>query len=117
MEDIIWDTITNKAKTRFDFEKFAKKFSELDENMADIILFQIIVGFASNEKEEIIAAKLFSNFLLTGFIWDKKEIDKFLSDKKDVLKIEIYVTQLANDLLRNGNDPVSVLNSVNQLLD
>jgi hypothetical protein len=45
-------------------------------------LFEIILGFASGEEEKTIAAKLHNEFLMSGFVWDKKEIDAFLIGKK-----------------------------------
>ena len=117
MEDKIWDLITNKAKARFDFKTFAKDLSELGEDYAENILFEIILGFASGEDEKTIAAKLHNEFLMSGFIWDKKEIDVFLIGKKDVMRLEIYATRLANNLLRDGNEPAVVLQSVNKLLN
>lgn len=116
MEELIWDIITDKAKTRFDFAAFSKEFSAINESLADNILFQVIAGFASGQTKESIAIKLYHNMLMIGFEWKEKDIEEFLSDKKERLKHEIYITQLAGDLLNSGNDPSAVLQSVNQFL-
>jgi hypothetical protein len=116
MEDEIWNTITASAKRRFDFAAFEKDFIEIDENLADNILFKVLVEHASGETINIISEKLFNEILLTGFIWRKKEIVEFLKNKEDLLKIEIYATKLAREMLNSGANLISVLNTINQIL-
>jgi hypothetical protein len=117
MEKLIWDAITNKAKTRFDYSAFSKSFPISDESVSDDLLFKIIVLLAMKEPKKIIALKLFNEILLLGLVWEATDIEEFLQDKDKVFKIEIYAAQLASDLLQDGNDPLSVLNSVNQFLN
>ena len=61
---LIYDNITNSAKTKFDYKSFAKGFDEIDEKIADNILFKVLVEFASDEEKENIAYKLFNEILL-----------------------------------------------------
>ncbi|WP_445956550.1 hypothetical protein [Yeosuana sp.] len=116
MEDLIWDTITNSAKTKFDYVTFSKDFNEIDDEIADNILFKLIIELASGETKETISNKIYMDVLMLGFKWDKAEIDEFIKDKDLALKLEIYVAGLANDMLQQGNSTKSVLNSINTLL-
>lgn len=116
-EDLIWNKITNSAKKKFDYKSFEAGFKEIDENLAENILFKVIVSFASEDTKEFISAKLFSEMLLIGFMWEKDQINAFLRNKDKELCLEIYVTQLANSMLEDGNNATSVLNNVNQLIN
>lgn len=114
--DIIWNAITDSAKKKFDYNSFEEQFSDVDENLADNLLFKIIIGFASEKSTEIISLELFNELMLIGFIWELKDIHDFIKEKEKLLKIEIYSSQLAISLLEDGNDPMTVLHSINQLL-
>ena len=117
IENQIWDTITNSAKKKFDYTSFEEGFEDYDENIAENILFKIIASYAANEKDETIAAIIFNDLLITGFVIDKNVLDSFLVGKKELFKVEIYCTQFARDLLQDGNSNFSVLNSINKLLN
>jgi hypothetical protein len=41
--EIIWNSITDNAKKKFDYKSFEEQFIEIDENLADNTLFKIIV--------------------------------------------------------------------------
>jgi hypothetical protein len=115
--ELIWGTITDSAKKKFDYNSFEEQFAEIDENLADNILFKIIIGFASNKTSEKISLELFNELMMIGFLWKLEEVQKFVNDKDKTLKLEIYSSQLASSLLQDGNDPLAVLNSVRQLLN
>jgi len=119
-KDLIWSVIIESAKTRFDYSAFEKEFKVFGKkgakNFAENFLIMALSGFASKEAKDIMTLKLFNEMLLTGYIWEKAEIQKFLTEKEKLLSLEIYVTQLANSLLDDGSQPLSVLNSVHQLL-
>lgn len=55
--------------------------------------------------------------MMIGFVWKLEDIQDFIKDKDKLLKLEIYTSQLAGTLLEDGNDPLMVLNSINQLLN
>ncbi|UPQ79418.1 hypothetical protein M0M57_00930 [Flavobacterium azooxidireducens] len=116
-EDLIWDNITNSAKRKFDYKDFESSFEEIDIELADTFLFEIIAGFAGGESKELISARLLSQIMLTGFHFDKTEMHKFIDGKEKVLGIEIYATQLARTMLEDGTDVISVLKSINQILN
>jgi|JI6StandDraft_1071083.scaffolds.fasta_scaffold427488_1 hypothetical protein len=115
--DIVWNAITDSAKKKFDYSSFEEQFIDVDENLADNLLFKIIIGFASKKTDEIISLELFNEMMMIGFIWKLEDIQDFIKDKDKVLKSEIYSSQLAGSLLEDGNDPLMVLNSINQLLN
>lgn len=116
-EELFAITITNSAKRKFDFVAFEKEFEDLGENLASAILFEIIAAFANEEKSEIISIKLFDELLLTGIAWELDEINKFLIGKEEILKVEIYTTQMASKMINDGIDPLVVLNFINQMLN
>ena len=112
MEEKIWNLIIDSAKKKFDFLSFEKDFP-FD---TDGVIFKIITGFAAEQKKEILVLELHNQMLPIGFNWDRKDIAKFIEGKESLFKIEIYACQLAIDMLNNGNDTISVFNSISQLL-
>ena len=50
-----------------------------------------------------------------GFIWTPEDITSFLNDKDQFWKMEIYITKLASSLLKDGKEPIAVLNSIRQI--
>lgn len=115
--DLVWNAITDSAKKKFDYKSFEEQFSEIDENLADNILFKILIGFAGNKTSEIISHELFNEMMMIGFIWKLDDIKDFIKDKDKTFKLEVYLCQLANSLLEDGAAPVVVLNSINHLLN
>ncbi len=113
-EEIIWDAITDSAKNKFDYQNFSETFDNIHSNIAENIIFQIIIGLANNKNE--LKYELHNQILQLGIKWDITEISLFLEDKNVVFKNEIYATQLAMDLLQNGTEPIAVLNSIQFLL-
>jgi len=63
-EDIVWNTITDSAKTRFDYVTFESDFD--DGTMAENILFLTIIGHAQGESVEHIASDISTQLLLLG---------------------------------------------------
>jgi len=116
-QDLIWNAITTSAKSKFDYSSFEKDFNEIDENIAENILFKVTVGFANQQTSDVISAELFNQMMMIGFVWDKVEIKDFVEGKDQLLKLEIYTTQLAGSLLEEGKDSLEVLNTVKQLLN
>jgi hypothetical protein len=112
----IWNAVTDSAKKRFDYPTFAKEFDEIDTSISENILFTTIVNFASGESKESTASKLFSQILMTGYLWEKSDIDSFVKDKEDLFKLEIYLTELATSMLENGQHPLTVLANIKQLI-
>jgi len=115
--DIVWNAITDSAKNKFDYKSFEEQFIDVDQNLADNILFKIIIGFASKKTDEVISLELFNEMMIIGFIWKLEDIQDFIKGKDKLLKSEIYSSQLAGSLLEDGNDPSMVLNSITQLLN
>ncbi len=118
-ENLIWTTITNSAKRRFNYSEFRDGFpldEETNEIMADNVVWMIINGFQIDKSSEIITAELFNQILLTGLILKKEELTAFVLDKKDLFKTEIGISRLATDMLNNGSDVESVYLVVTKLL-
>lgn len=116
IQDLIFDRITNSAKTRFDYKKFESDFEGLPHHVAENFLFAIIAGFATGKDEKEISLKLFNDILMMGFIFEKNQLEEFLIDKKKLLSKEIFVMQTSLGMLDDNSDEIAVLNFVNQLL-
>jgi len=116
MENLIWNTITESAKKRFDYDKFEKPFIDTDRTIAENILFNIIVEYANETNSEIITAKIFNDLLISGFNTDRNEFEIFIDSLKTILKVEIFTVRIANDMMQKGIDEVEVLKNINQLL-
>jgi hypothetical protein len=115
-EDPIWDAITNSAKTKFDFASFENEFKDFNEYIAENILFNIILGFASDKDQERIVNELHSAILRTGINWKVEEINAFVSDKDKILMLEILVMKLARTMLNEGVKETDVMETVNNML-
>lgn len=115
-EDFVWNRITNSAKTRFDYASFEKDCNEVNKNIAENILFAIIVGFASKETNEAISMKVYNQMLMTGFQWELNDIQNFIEGKDKLFKLEIYLTQLAASLMEEDNDPLAALGAIERFL-
>lgn len=116
-EDIVWNAITDSAKSKFDYSSFEEQFKEIDEDLADNILFTIIIGLASKKTKELISHELFNQIMMMGLHWKLEDIKSFIADKDKLFSSEIFSSTIAYSLLEEGNDPYVVLNSINQLLN
>lgn len=112
IEEKIWNTITDSAKRKFDYSSFKKDFPFDPDN----VIFKVIVGLVNKKEKEELIAELHIEMLMTGFIWKKNDIEKFIDGKESLFKTEIFATQLAFDMLQKGNAPLIVLNSISQIL-
>ena len=116
-QDIVWDAITNSAKSKFDYSSFENQFKEVGENIADNILFKIIIGYASKKTSEILSEELIGDMMMLGYLWEINELKDFLRNKENLFKTEIFACQMAANLLEDGSDPIVVLNTINQFLN
>lgn len=115
-QDLIFDSITDSAKKRFDYKEFELGFEGLPSYIPENFLFLIIGGFATGEDEKEISIKLINEILMIGFKFDSKQIDDFLVDKKKLFVKEIFVMQTSLSMLDNDSDELEVLKFVNQFL-
>jgi len=115
-EEKIFDKITDSAKARFDYSSFSSELNDYKENLAENILFTIISSLSVEEDVNIISLKLFNELLMCGLKWDLELIKQFVTDRKVDLQLEIFATNLAANMLHNGENPLTVLNAVNQIL-
>lgn len=117
--ELIYNKITQSAINKFDLNEFEDDFlTDLDNfEIVDNIVFNIIVHFAAGNKNSEIITFLSNEMLLLGFEWNKTAIEKILIGKKELFKLEIYLTQLSNDMLENGTNPIAVLETIEKLID
>jgi hypothetical protein len=114
LQDKIWDAITDSAKKRFDYSSFEKNVPSAD--MADMIVFKIIIGYAGKMSKDKIARGLLNDMLIVGYRTEIKELDQFVQDKELLFQREIFASQMAREMLDHGSDPMIVYNSILQLL-
>lgn len=117
LESIIWDTITRSAKTRFNYSIFEKQFKAPNENVIDEILFTIINEFAKGEPKTNVVTKVLQRAMLKGLNWEEFDIIRFVNEKEQEFKIEIFTAHVVHDMLREHNDPKDVLVTVNKMLN
>ena len=115
--NLVTDYLVTSAKKRFNYEDFKNELSHFDEDfIKNNILLAIIGGKTLDESNEMISAKLFSDFLLSGFMTNKEDVEKLISKKETELSLEILASKIAMDSLQNGTHPTIVIQQISQLL-
>lgn len=114
MEEKLWDKITNSAKKKFDYKSFKKG---IPASVADDFLFKVIMSLAGNRPINIIASEMQMYLMIDGFYMESEVITQFIEEKKNVLGVEIYASQLALDMLAQGIYPENVYLNICQILD
>jgi len=116
-EDVVWSTITESAKRRFDFAEFKNCLSASgDERVAEYILFQIIVGYAEELSLEEFLSKIREDLRLFGYSFSAEELEEFLADKKEILNAEILAAKEALSGFAQGKDAPDLLAQIQRLL-
>jgi len=117
-QDIVWNTITESAKRRFDYAEFKNSLSELgdDERTAEYIIFQIVVGYAEGLSVKEVLSKVTGDLLLFGCLVSNDELIAFLADKKEILNEEICAAEMALEEFDQGASSDIVLAHVRSLL-
>lgn len=117
-EDIVWNEITNSAKTRFNYPEFEKEFSTFnDDRVADDILFRIIVGHVAGDSNEVIAAKVNQELMMIGFAFDEAFLTRFISERRCDLFREIKAAEIASQSFDAGFKIPGILVSVRSILN
>lgn len=117
-EDVIWDVITESAKTRFDYKEFRKSFDGFFENKsrADMALFTIVAGCAGRLSAEEIVDAVNQDLLPFGLLFPVDVMKEFLTDNKQKLYREIMAVDAAQQALELGWGVPGVLMQVKGLL-
>ncbi|MBN8417832.1 MAG: hypothetical protein J0L73_02805 [Verrucomicrobia bacterium] len=116
-KDVIWNTITDSAKTRFDYDEYKSSFSELgNENAVENILFMIIVGYAEEQSVDEIVSKISKQLLLIGFGGDVTKLNVLVVGLQKSLPFEIKATQQALAFFDMGLKPPGILVQVKSIL-
>jgi hypothetical protein len=107
----IYDLITNSAKTQFDYATFEKYFSNINVNIqafenadiADKILWFILLYIAMGDKPNIIALKIRNELMMSGFIIENiSSLEKFVSENIDNWNKEVGILKMASDMLNSN---------------
>lgn len=115
-KDIIWNEITESAKTRLDFKNlFGAADSEQEENLHDNILFMCIAGYAVGRSESEIINSVNQELCLLGILLPD-DFDQFLKDQISNLTLEIKATRIAVESFDMGLQGPGVLVAVRKIL-
>ena len=116
-EDLVWNTITDSAKTRFDYSTLKSSLSQFDPGtMAENVLFMTILGHVQEQSVDQIASDIHQQFLLFGLLSQKDQWCKFVADRLDDLQLEIKAADQAVALFEMGLKPPGVLVQVRSIL-
>ena len=117
-EDIVWNAITDSAKTRFDYPRFLSGFAGFgNDNIAENILFMTIAGHATGDSSDKIAAQINQHLALIGYSFPADDLMKFISDRQSDLFREIKATETALSLFDMGLQTPGILVQVRSLLN
>lgn len=116
-QDIVWNAITDSAKTRFDYLQFESAFADFDnDNIAENILFVTIAGHAAGDSTQDIAAAINQQLVLIGYSFADDALTKFISDRHADLSREIKAMQTASSLFAMGLKTPGILVQTRSLL-
>ena len=116
-EDIVWNTITDSAKSRFDYAEFASGLADIgEERIADNILFMTIIGHAQKRSSEDIASDISDQLLLMALGIDHAELLEFVVNRSEDLLLEIKATEQALALYEMGLKTPGILVQVRSIL-
>jgi len=117
-EEIIWNTITDSAKTRFDYAAFQYGLSQFDRDgiMAENILFMTIMGHAQERSVDSIVADVKGQLLGLGLGYKNDELEKFVAERLNDLQREIKAAGQALVFLEMGLKPPGILVQVRSIL-
>jgi hypothetical protein len=116
-EDIVWSTITESAKRRFDYAGFKNRLcASGDDRVAEYILFQIITGYAEELSREEFLSKIQEDLQLFGYAFSAEELEEFMVDKKKILNAEILAAKEALSGFAQGKDAPGLLLQIQRML-
>ena len=115
-QDLVWNTITESGKRRFGYTRFKNSLGDSgDDRTAEYILFQIIVGLAEELSAEEFTSKIRGDLSLFGYSLSDDELEQLLTNKKEILKIEIRAAQKALSEFAAGTHADIVLTQTRNL--
>ena len=115
--DIVWDKIMDSANRRIDYEQLVAAFGDFgDPALSENFLFQVIIGRAAGEDTETIASKLESHLMVLGIGVENGSLVDLIEEIEPAVSKEILATKAALLMFQEGNHPIDVLASINQLL-
>ena len=116
-EDIVWNTITDSAKKRFDYENFRQVFAEMhNDTVPENVLFMTIAGHAAGHSTDEIAAEIHQQFLLIAYLLDEDYLKKFIEDRRSDLLGEIKAAEQALAFYEMGLKTPGILVQVRSIL-
>ena len=81
-QDIVWDTITESAKTRFDYSEFERVFSDTGSpHLADNVLFLVVAGLGAENSPDEIIGDINRELALLGVLFPGATLGRFIIEK------------------------------------
>lgn len=116
-EDIIWNTITAHARTKFDYAAFKKEFGPFNnDRVLDTVLFQILEGCAENKSAAEMARHLSHDLHMLGYSFADRNLQSFVTDHATLFSTEIQATAQALRLFTEKNDIPHILSETEKIL-
>ena len=116
-KDIVWNTITDSAKTRFDYDNFRQVFVEMhNATVPENVLSMTITGHAAGHSTDEIAAEINQWFLLIAYSIDEDYLKKFIEDRRSDLFREIKAAEQALAFYEMGLQTPGILVQVRSIL-
>ena len=102
-QDIVWNVITDSAKTRFDYAEFERMFADSQsDDLPESILTLIISCHVMGDSTEDIAAEINTYLVPLGISFADDTLTKFISDRQVDLSREIKAMKTALPLFKMG---------------
>lgn len=115
-EDLIWETILESAKLRFDYNRYIARFEPYEMQLSQNLLLEVIVGIAAGKNELILAWEISNEFVIFGKDVPFNKIINFIDEKKELFQHEVQMVRYANEQLEIGKPPSEIYPTVNQYL-
>lgn len=112
---MVLDRITDRAKTRFEYEKLESAFGPYAD--ADFFVYETLCKLNAGQSVDLIAGRFFAELMMTGMVTGLDDIKQVVQEIKDKCGIEIFVLGIAGDMMFGQNlPPTDVLLSIENLL-
>ena len=116
-EDIIWNTITASARTKFDYTAFKKEFGAFDNNrVLDTVLYQVLEGFAENKSTSEVAENLSHDLQMLSYPFAEKNFEPFIASHETIFASEIKATARALALFADHKEIPEILSEIDLFL-
>lgn len=115
-ENLIWETILESAKLRFDYNYYDSHFEPDESYLSQNLILEMIVGLAAKKNDLILALEISHELCIYGKVVALNKIINFIEEKKYLFQPEIQMVQYANKQLETGKLPSEIYPEINKYL-